>query len=78
MNPITIELDKKNGFLVRQGDKYADCLCWDEMMGLVTELSIPRDFSRTRWMMTKEKHEVAEPWLRKDREDKPKEILLLK
>ena len=77
MEPITIEFD--DGFTVRQGDKYEDNLCWDEMMGLLTALTLPDDFKYYRqcWMKTEEQHRKTEPWKYRDKEEKPKETLLL-
>lgn len=46
MEPITIERDDKHGWVVRQGDRYADWMAWDEMLGLVIYLTAPKDFSR--------------------------------
>lgn len=42
MEKITIEKDK-HGFIVRQGDKYADWLCYDEMFGIVVSLIMKDD-----------------------------------
>lgn len=41
MRTITIEVTER-GYTVREGDRYADELCWDEMLGQVTELTHPR------------------------------------
>lgn len=41
MRTITIEIDEQ-GFTVREGDRYHDGLCWDEMLGQVTELTHPK------------------------------------
>jgi hypothetical protein len=41
MRTITIEVHD-NGYTVREGDRYHDELCWDEMLGQVTELTHPR------------------------------------
>ncbi|MDE5886471.1 MAG: hypothetical protein K2H46_02665 [Muribaculaceae bacterium] len=78
MEPITIEREGENGlYIVRQGDKYADEMCWDEMLGLVVSLTMPEDFSRMGWMMTEEQHRQAYPWRFRDKEEKTKETLLL-
>lgn len=74
--PITIEYTKQ-GWIVRQGDRYADYMCWDEMMGLLAYLTIPKNFSHGNWMMTEEQHRKAHPWEHLDQEEKPKETLLL-
>lgn len=63
MEKITIEKDK-HGFIVRQGDKYADWLCYDEMFGVVVSLIMKDDPSIISrylgWMMTEEQHEKRE------------------
>lgn len=75
MEPITIEYDEENGWVVRQGDRYADWMGWDEMMGLLAELTIPKDFSRVKsWMKTEEQHRKS--WRYRD-EEKPKETKLI-
>lgn len=52
MRTITIEIDQQ-GFTVREGDRYHDGLCWDEMLGQVTELSHPK-LGQTRYPMLTE------------------------
>jgi hypothetical protein len=41
MRTITIEIDEQ-GYTVREGERYADGLCWDEMLGQISELTHPR------------------------------------
>lgn len=53
MESITIE-KAENGFTVRQGDRYADELSFDEMLGLVVHLSKPDKVPYDTWMRTKE------------------------
>lgn len=53
MRTITIEVTER-GYTVREGDRYHDELCWDEMLGQVTELTHPK-LGETRYpMMTEE------------------------
>ena len=52
MRTITIEIDEQ-GFTVREGDRYHDGLCWDEMLGQVTELTHPK-LGETRYPMLTE------------------------
>lgn len=55
MNTITIE--KVEGYYtVRQGDRYADGLGWDEMLGTICELTHP-SIGRARYRMA-----TAEEW----------------
>lgn len=49
MRTITIEIDEQ-GYTVREGDRYHDGLCWDEMLGQVTELTHPK-LGQTRYPM---------------------------
>jgi hypothetical protein len=46
---ITIEITDQ-GFTVREGYRYHDGLCWDEMLGQVTELTHPK-LGQTRYPM---------------------------
>ncbi|SKC78523.1 hypothetical protein SAMN05445504_2415 [Burkholderia sp. CF099] len=39
---IIIDIDDQNSFTVREGDRFADGLCWDEMLGSIAELTHPR------------------------------------
>ena len=77
MEPITIEYNESDGFIVRQGDRYADWMNWDEMLGLIISLTAPMNFSRQSWMMTEEQHRKAHYWRYRNEEKKPKETLLL-
>lgn len=51
MRTITIEVNEI-GFTVREGDRYCDGLCWDEMIGTIMELSHPKLGSCTYRMLT--------------------------
>lgn len=61
---IQIELIKgdnetiHNGWLVTVGEKYADGLCYEEMLGLVSALTIPESKGMLAWLKTKEQHEA--------------------
>lgn len=52
MRTITIEIDDQ-GYTVREGDRYHDGLCWDEMLGQVVELT-HRKLGETRYPMLTE------------------------
>ncbi|SHE30017.1 hypothetical protein [Dysgonomonas macrotermitis] len=54
---ITIEKLEGGAFNVVQGDRYSDQLGWDEMLGLVSALTIAKDPNCLHWMKTKEEHE---------------------
>lgn len=57
MEKIIIETDKdiNNCFTVRQGDRYSDKLTYDEMLGLISVLTMPKERPCLRWMRTEEK-----------------------
>lgn len=57
--PIEIEIVERS-FTVRQGDKFADELTFDEMLGLVACLTVPGDRKCVRWMKTQAEHDA---WL---------------
>lgn len=56
MEKIIIEIDKdtNNCFAVRQGDRYSDKLAYDEMLGLISALTMPKERPCLRWMRTEE------------------------
>lgn len=56
MENIIIEIDKdiNNCFTVRQGDRYNDKLTYDEMLGLISALTMPKERPCLQWMRTEE------------------------
>lgn len=56
MENIIIEIDKaiNNCFTVRQGDRYNDKLTYDEMLGLISALTMPKERHCLHWMKTEE------------------------
>ena len=69
----TIKIEKLEGgaFNVVQGDKYADELAYDEMLGLITVLTIPKDSPHLHWLKTKEEHDTWRNSFKKLAEDIP-------
>lgn len=61
MKPITIEKHKISGFVVKQGNKEADGVGFDELMGLIAALTMPEKRPCLNWMQTKEQREA---WIR--------------
>ena len=59
---ITIELIKSetslkwSGWNVIYGDKYADGLSYDEMLGLVASITMPEKRPAMQWLKTEEEH----------------------
>lgn len=70
MNEVvdTIKIEKLEGgaFNVVQGNRYSDTLSYDEMLGLVSALTIAKEPNCLRWMQTKEEHETRRPKLDSD------------
>lgn len=56
MENIIIEIDKdiNNCFTVRQGDRYNDKLTYDEMLGLISALTMPKERPCLHLMRTEE------------------------
>ena len=73
MRTITIEIDDQ-GYTVRESDRYHDGLCWDEMLGQVTELTHPK-LGQTRYPMLTEAEWTAqrERWKQKAEERRREE-----
>lgn len=51
--------DYWTGWLVKQGEKYAEGLGYDEMLGLIAALTMPHNRPCIQWMRTKEQHEMG-------------------
>jgi hypothetical protein len=47
------------GWKVTYGDKYADGLGYDEMLGLIAAITMPEPRPTLQWLKTKEQHEAA-------------------
>ena len=46
-----------SGWKVTYGDKYADGLCYDEMLGLVAAITLPEKRPTLQWLKTAEQHQ---------------------
>lgn len=55
---IQIEIYQEGGFNVIQSDKCSEHLSYDEMLGLVSALTMPESRPCLQWMKTKERHEA--------------------
>lgn len=60
MKEIKIIQDINNSFSVHYKDKYANELCWDEMLGLVASLTISDNKPCQQWLKTEEEHKKFE------------------
>ena len=58
MEKIIIEHSEKFGFKITQGDKYSGKMCYDEMLGLISSLTMPENRPNLHWMRTEEEYEV--------------------
>lgn len=69
----TIKIEKLEGgaFNVVQGDRYSDSLSYDEMLGLVSALTIAKEPHCLQWLKTKEEHEAWQNSLIRAAEDIP-------
>lgn len=54
---IEIEYTEEDGWKVTQGDRYADRLSWEEMLGTFVGITGPVDNKCVGWMLTKDQHE---------------------
>lgn len=54
---IQIEIYEEGGFNVIEGDKCSEHLGYDEMLGLVSALTMPESRPCLQWMRTKEEHQ---------------------
>ncbi|MDR2928276.1 MAG: hypothetical protein LBV41_08795 [Cytophagaceae bacterium] len=57
MEKIIIERCGRSCFNVIQGDKYSDQLGFEEMLGLIAALTMPKEPPCIHWMKTKQDHE---------------------
>nr|DAR76375.1 MAG TPA: hypothetical protein [Caudoviricetes sp.] len=65
MEEIKIIHNENNSFTVSYKDKYADELCWEEMLGLIASLTISSNKPCQQWLRTDEEHEKFNQSLRK-------------
>jgi len=58
-----------SGWKVTYGDKYADGLGYDEMLGLVAAITLPEKRPTLQWLKTAEQHQQWRDSLAKKLED---------
>lgn len=46
------------GWRVDVGDKYANGLGYDEMLGLIAAITLPKERPGLQWLMTEKQHEA--------------------
>jgi hypothetical protein len=66
MEKIIIE-ECRNGFNVIHGDRYTEELTYEEMLGVISALTMPKERPCLQWLQTKEGHESRRlNWSNKD------------
>ena len=67
MGDIMISAMQDGTFTVKQGDKYAEFVTYDEMLGLISQLTMPEERHCKAWMRTQEEHQaLRDSWIKKD------------
>ena len=56
MERIIITQRESGTFDVKQGERWADNLGWDEMLGLVASMTIPEHRPCLQWLWTEKQH----------------------
>lgn len=78
MEPVIIER-AEYGYTVRQGDRYGNELTFDEMLGLVIHLTMPKRLPYGNWIKTEEQwEEYYESFRRHNPANEKKKVMLLK
>lgn len=52
MERIIITQNESGTFNVKQGERWADDLCWDEMLGLIAAMTMPEQRICLQWLRT--------------------------
>lgn len=55
---IIIEKTERGTFKVSCGEKWADNLTWEEMIGIVTSITMPEHRPCIQWLWTEEQHKA--------------------
>ena len=63
------ELDIWGGWTVTYGDKYADQLAYEEMLGVVAALTMPDNKPCLHWLKTEEQHKQWREGLQKSSDE---------
>ena len=65
---VIVERIEDNLWTVTCGDKYANKLTYDEMLGTFAQLTIPENKHCLSWMKTKEQHDAREKFFQEMQE----------
>jgi hypothetical protein len=61
LEPIVITQESRNQFTVRRGERYADGLCWEELLGVVAAATMPEPRPCLKWLRTVTEHDAMFP-----------------
>lgn len=56
MERIIITKNESGTFNVKQGERWADNLYWDEMQGLIAAMTMPEQRQCLQWLRTDKQH----------------------
>lgn len=56
MERIIITQNESGTFNVKQGERWADNLYWDEMQGLIAAMTMPEQRQCLQWLRTDKQH----------------------
>ena len=56
MERIIITQNESGTFNVKQGERWADNLFWDEMQGLIAAMTMPEQRQCLQWLRTDKQH----------------------
>lgn len=56
MERIIITQNESGTFNVKQGERWADNLYWDEMQGLIAAMTMPEQRQCLQWLQTDKQH----------------------
>ena len=62
---ISIEEMEQDGWNVIVGDKYTGKLTFEEMIGIVAQLTVPDNRKALQWLRTREQWDDDERWRRR-------------
>lgn len=57
MDRVIIKKNDNGSFDVHVGDRYADHLTYDEMLGLVSQVFMPENRRTLQWLKTEKEHQ---------------------
>jgi len=58
LEPLVITQESRNQFTARRGERYADGLCWEELLGVVAAATMPEPRPCLNWLRTVTEHDA--------------------